>query len=426
MGTQSFIPVLKSVAAIAALMLHVLQPRAARADELRFAVVNLSGASLPQTVVASVQREVQRLRPGTRLILEDSVVRLLETGETPEVAAPRLVERAEAARASGDCALALNLGNEAEVLLLGAVPSATAKPLLIRVFATALLCAETLSQKDTLNVNARRLKAITDAPPEGFPQAAWEAHVATLVEPAESTELFIDSEPANAQISVNFRASGSTPHTLTVSRGEALIEIEKEGYKKSFRRLEMLESQKRTVFRLIGIRADRAELIGSALNILSRITPTEKPLVLSQLAQWARADLLVLLKIENGMLRIWQFDADRGASATEVLDSTFDPDSGRVQALAERKAVGEKRAGLLSPGKAGKENPDLSVHADDDEEGLPTTFAKQRPTGLKKTRPPWWSYIVATAVVGVVVGLVIADQPRAASDLDIKATWNGP
>jgi len=163
MGTQSFIPVLKSVAAIAALMLHVLQPRAARADELRFAVVNLSGASLPQTVVASVQREVQRLRPGTRLILEDSVVRLLETGETPEVAAPRLVERAEAARASGDCALALNLGNEAEVLLLGAVPSATAKPLLIRVFATALLCAETLSQKDTLNVNARRLKAITDA-----------------------------------------------------------------------------------------------------------------------------------------------------------------------------------------------------------------------------------------------------------------------
>jgi PEGA domain len=424
MGTQSFIPVLKSIV-VATAMFCVLQPRAVKADELRFAVVNLSGASLPQTVVASVEREVQRLRPGTQLILEDPVVRLLETGETPEVAAPRLVAQAEAARASGDCALALNLGNEAEMLLFGSVATATARPLLIRVFTTALLCSETLSQNETLILSARRLKAMTDTPPEGFPQASWDAHVATLVEPTESTELFIDSEPANAQISVNFRAVGTTPHTLKVSRGEVLIELEKEGYKKSFRRLELLESQKRTVFRLIGIRADRAELIGSALNILSRVTPTERPQVLSQLAQWARADLLVLLKIENGMLRIWQFDADRGAAATEVIDSTFDPESGRVAALAERKAAGEKRAGLLSPGKPGKENPDLSVHADD-EEGLPTTFAKQRYTGIKKTHPPWWSYIVATAVVGIVVGLVIADQPRAASDLDITATWNGP
>jgi len=410
---------------MAAAMLCAFAATPVHADDLKFAVVNLSGSALPQSVVASVEREVQRLRPGTQPITEESVVRLLATGETPEVSAPKLVQQAESARAAGDCPLALNLAAEAESLLLGSIATNVARPLLTRVFATSLLCAEALSQTETLQISARRLKAITETPPEGFPQASWDAHVATVKDPAESTELVIDSEPANAQIFLNFRSVGATPRSLTGPRGEVLIEIEKEGYKKAFRRLELIESEKRTVFRLIGIRADRAELIGSALNILSRVNPTERPQVLSQLAQWARADLLVLLKVENGMLRIWQFDSDRGAAATEIIDSLYDPESGRVAALAARKSAGEKRAGLLSPGNAGKNNPDLTVHADSAEEGLPTTFAPKRHIGPKKTRPPWWSYVVATAVVGVVVGLVIADQPRTADSLDIKATWNG-
>src|SRR6185436_11211886 len=82
---------------------------AARAEEGHFAVVDISADGRNEKVTAQVEKDVMRLRPGSKPL------------EGPTAAASRLTREAEEQQAIGDCPGAVDRANQAETLTLGSV-----------------------------------------------------------------------------------------------------------------------------------------------------------------------------------------------------------------------------------------------------------------------------------------------------------------
>lgn len=405
------------------------------ADEVRFAVVNLSGPALPAAVVDEAEREYARLRPGVSPIAEPTMRRLLASGEAPLAAMSRLVDEAESKRNLGACDEAIPLARQAEEVALNAVSVDDNRDPLKRIYTVLVACEESLGRAEPRDRAARRLRALVGMKPDALSQELWDAHVANAIAAPPSVELQVDSEPPNAQIILNFHSEGATPRTLKVPPGELLVEIQKDGYKKAFRRLELTESRpERTVFRLTDLRHDRTDLAVNALGILSEEEDlAQRQGTLARLAQGARVDTLVLLRTADSGLRIRFFDAERGALAQEVIESAFDAETGRIEALAARETPKSARPaggrpGVLAPvgkdGRAAKGSPGLPQVRNDTETGLAQTYKEPATVRRPNTgKAPWWGWLIAAAVAGAIATAVIVDQPRRSDTIDVNARF---
>ena len=69
----------------------------------------------------------------------------------------------------------------------------------------------------------------------------------------------MDSDPPNAQVSINLHGEGVTPRTLKVAPGLVFVEVQKEGFKKAFRAVTITDRPARTALRLIPRAQDRTE-----------------------------------------------------------------------------------------------------------------------------------------------------------------------
>jgi hypothetical protein len=399
----------------------------------RFAVVNLAGPALPSVVLEEIERETARLRPGARPITDPAMRRILVTAEAPLDTVRRLANSAERLRDEGDCADAIPAAREAEDVALTSLSADEERDLLKRLYVTLVICEETIGRATERDAAARRLRALVSSRPETLPEELWGSFVANAEPQGPMTELQIDSEPANANVQINFRAVGVTPRTLQVPRGEILVEVEKQGFKKSFRRLEVGEAPARTVFRLTERGRDRIELATAALRALSSAEGGqlgERSRTLGQLSQWARADVLVVVRRRGDRVLLDVFDADRGALARDTIDSAFDPATGRVQMLAERASPTpsdpDNEPGILAP--VGRSGRPLAVEGKPGGRvaGLGETYAPaSKPRGRRvDPGPPWWSWLIAASVAGGIALAVLANRTTTSDTLDVRATWD--
>ena len=417
--------------ALAFLALHTGQ---ARAEPPAFAVVNLSGQDLPAAVLGEAEREYARLRPGLAPINDQQIKRLLTTGETATSAVTRLVDEARAKRSVGACVEAIPLATQAEDVALNSVAPDEAREPLKAIYTLMVACEDNLGRAEARAKAARRLRALVALPPDDLPAGLWESYVEKAVPGPGTVELQVDSEPPNAQILLNFHPVGVTPTTVKLPPGEVLIELQKEGYKKAFRRLEIQNHAERTVFRLIDVKRDRSELIAQAMATLSgKDELSDHPRTLSQLAQWSRADALVLLRSAGDRVSIQFFDAERGQLAQEHLFSHYDAQTGRIDVLAQKPTpaggVGNEQGakpGILAPvsGDGRASGNKVAIIAEPDNEGLKETYKGPNVSG--NGRPdrgtgPWWGWLIAAAVAGGIAAVVISDQPRRSSTIDVNA-----
>lgn len=404
------------------------------AEPVRFAVVNLSPHDLPASVVDEAEREYARLRPGTAVIGDPVMRRLLATGETPDKALPRLVEEARAHRSRGDCAEAIPLARQAEDLALSSVSVDDARDPLKQIYVLLVACEDNLGRTTPRDQAARHLRALVATTPEDLPVSLWDAYVANAVAEPGTAEVQVDSEPANAQVILNFHAQGVTPRTLKMPEGEVLIELQKDGYKKAFRKLAAHERPPRVAFRLADVHRDRVELAAGALRMLEQESALEqRQRTLAQMAQWARAETLVLLRAEANRIVIRFFDAERGAIAQETIISPFDSETGRIEVLAKRQTPGRPaggRPGILAPispdGRATAQGglgppaaaPDASTGLDESYKAPPMPRGRpDRGTG------PWWGWLIAAVVAGGIAAVVISDRPRRADTINVNASF---
>src|SRR4029453_18693017 len=153
-----------------------------------------------------------------------------------------------------------------------------------------------------------------------------------------TTELHVDSDPPNAQIAVNFHGEGVTPRTLKVPPGTVYVEVQKEGYLKSFRKLQVGPQPAPTAFPPLDRTHDRLDQALATTNVLRKADPASRPSVstLSRLAQLSRAEFLVLLAVKGNRARIWFFDAEKGAISAEAMESAVDLTTGKVAALTAK------------------------------------------------------------------------------------------
>ena len=407
----------------------------AQAESGSFAVVNLSGADLPQTVVVEAEREYARLRPGATAIADASLKRLLSTGETPSGAVPRLIEEARAKRSLGVCNEAIVLATEAEDLIFNSVPPDEARDPLKAIYTLLVACEDNLGRVDQRAQAARRLRALVSLPPDDLPTGLWETFVEKAVPGPATVELQVDSEPPNAQIILNFHAVGTTPITLKVAPGEVLIELHKEGYKKGFRKMQMQSRAERAVLRLADVKRDRTELVASSMRTLStKEDLREHPRSLAQLSQWVRADALVLLRSAGNRVSIEFFDAERGQLAQEHMFSHYDATTGSIEELAQKATPSKAdtnaggRPGIVAPVASDGRATGTPVSLANSPEGetlketykAPYDESKGRPN---RGKPPWWSWLIAAAVAGGIALAVFADQPKTSNTINVKASF---
>ncbi|MDX2022329.1 MAG: PEGA domain-containing protein [Deltaproteobacteria bacterium] len=420
-------------AGLTALALLILNMGRAYADAPSFAVVNLSGNGLPPAVVTEAEREYARLRPAMTPIADAQIKRLLATGETASAAVTRLVDEARAKRSVGACIDAIPLATQAEDVALNNVAPDEARDPLKAIYTLMVACEDNLGRAQARDQAARRLRALVALAPDDLPAGLWEAYVEKAVPGPGTVELQVDSEPPNAQILLNFHAVGVTPTTVKLPPGEVLIELQKEGYKKAFRRIEMQNHAERTVFRLIDVKRDRSELVVQAMVTLGgKDELRDHPRTLSQLAQWARADALVLLRAAGDRVSIEFFDAERGQLAQEHLFSHYDAQSGRIDVLAQKPTPaggpGNEQApkpGILAPvGKDGRASANKVALSAPENEGLKETYKGTNVSGQgppNRGTGPWWGWLIAAAVAAGIAAVVISDQPRRSNTIDVNA-----
>jgi hypothetical protein len=279
-------------------------------------------------------------------------------------------------------------------------------------------------------------------PPPGLARDLWDKYVAPSVAPPATTELHVDSDPANAQIQLNFHGDGLTPRTTKVARGTVYVEVQKDGYLKAFRKLEVGTQPARTAFRLIERTHDRLDQALATLNMLRKTEAGQSPStqILARMAQLARADFLVVLSMSgNNQVKIWFFDGERGALSGETITSSVDPTTGKVLALAGRGggggggggATAQKSAPAASPAAAKpaepqKATPAAAPGATPGGEGLPEAQARQQ-TAIaprsRRTPAPWWSWLIAGAIASVLLVYVYSDRPQHQDTLSVRAYW---
>jgi hypothetical protein len=408
----------------------------------RFAVVDLDPSRDHEALVAAVEREYARLRPGSQPI-EDPVARqLLAAGEGPADAAQRVLKESHKARADGDCATAVKLGKQAETMILAALSLDEERDPLKGLYSGLILCELKLNNPDGVAAAAARLRGLVSLPPPDLTQAIWDKHVAnaSLGEPA--TELQIDSDPANAQVAVNLHGDGVTPRTLKVPKGVAFVEVQKEGYKKAFRAVEVKDQPVRTVLRLVQRAHDRIEQAELQLKGLrmSEAALADRTGSLSRLSQLVRVETLVMLQVTGDRVKISFFDAEKGAVTGTPIDSTFERSTGKVEALTRRlapQAVATPAAPALAatPAAAGSDKPAAPPSATApppvgaEQSGLPEAqAAKQQADYIpRRRRPgaPWWSWVIAGAVGAAFLTFMYADRLETSDTVGVKASWPG-
>src|SRR5205814_1115815 len=107
-GAQPLLPELSMRGLYTGLLATLLLAPAAWAQEGHFAVVDISAEGRNEKVTTQVEKEVSRLRPGSKPLDDPAMRRLLATGEGPAAAATRLTKEAEEQQAVGDCAGAVD------------------------------------------------------------------------------------------------------------------------------------------------------------------------------------------------------------------------------------------------------------------------------------------------------------------------------
>jgi hypothetical protein len=413
----------------------------------RFAVVDLNPSRDHEALVAEVEREYGRLRPGSQPIEDPVARRLLAAGEGPADAAHRVLKESHKARADGDCATAVKLGRQAEMMILAALSLDEERDPLKGLYSGLILCELKLNNPAGVAAAAARLRGLVSLPPSDLTQAIWDKHVATATLGEPVTELQVDSDPANAQVAVNLHGDGVTPRTLKVPRGVAFVEVQKEGYKKAFRAVEIKDQPVRTALRLIQRAHDRIEQAELQLKGLrmSDAQLSDRTGSLSRLSQLVRVETLVLLRVNGDKVKLSFFDAERGALADAPLESRWEPATGKVLALANRpsppggggggqqqsqsqtapsaaQALTGSPTPTSAPASATAPSPTASG-------ALPEAQAqKQQATYIpKKKRPgaPWWSWVIAGAVGVAFLGFMYGDQVKASDKIDVRASWDG-
>jgi hypothetical protein len=441
-------------AASASLLALLAVAGAARGEETRFAVIDLAPAPEHEKLVGAVEKEVARLRPGARPLEDPVMRRLLGTGEGPAAAATRLLREAEARRAADDCNGAVEKATAAETMILAALTVDEERDQLKTLYGLLVICEDRRGRAKELAVAAQRLRALISLPPTDFPSDLWEKHVAHATGGTPSVELQVDSDPPNAQVSINFHGEGVTPRTLKVAPGLIYVELQKEGFKKAFRAVEARQRPVRTVMRLVEKTFDRVEQAEAQLAILKKGELAQRSLTMSKLSQMARVETLVLVNASGGRVKIWFFDAERGALTEKPIDSPYDAATGRVEALAARAtppggqaatpalptpsapkppvatapAAPEKQMGpsKTAPPSATEPAPASLPEA----EGLPEARAQQQQAQYKprRKRPgaPWWSWLIAGAVGVAFFGFVFSERQEQADTIAVRARWVPP
>ncbi len=413
----------------------------ALAQEPRFAVVDVSAARADERLVSEVERQIARLRPGAAPIDEPAMRRLLATGEGPAAAATRLLHEAEDQRATGACDAAVARAEVAEALTLNNVPLDDERDLLKRIYTVLVACEAKRGRDKELAWSASRLRALVELAPDGLPPELWSKHVENALPGAATSELQIDSEPGNAQIAIDFHGDGVTPRTLKIAPGVHYIEVQKDGFRKAFRKITMGAQPVRTVFRLVARTADRLDQAAATLALVRRAEPGQRAPGLARLAQLARAELLVVLAVDGDRAKIWFFDAERGGLAKDAVESEIDAASFQVKALSDLPTPGAaprrdsataaaptpttRKPGMLAPAPGAA--PATKSPQPAAEDALPEAAATAT-VNQRWVRPPapWWGWLVAGALAGALGVYIFMDQPKRADTLAVRARWTPP
>jgi hypothetical protein len=437
----------------------------ARAEEVRFAVVDLEPRPDVEKLHGEIEREVARLRPGAQPIDDPAMRRLLATGEGPADAAQRVLREVKRASSAGDCETAMAKGREAEGMILSSLSIDEEREPLKSLYMIQVICQAKLGHAAELATAAMRLRALVAMAPTDLPADLWDKYVANATPTAAqaTVELVIDSDPANASIAVNLHGEGVTPHTMKVAPGVTFIEVQKEGYKKAFRSLVVRDRPARAVLRLIPRALDRVELAEAQLRLLRRANLKDETPALSRLSQLVRVETLALFRAVNNRVTIWFFDAERGALTEAPIESSFDLATGRVEALAARGAGGGIKAapaaapapsgagsaaspaptpstalpaGAPPPEKAAKDGQTPALLEKNggagtatDDKGLPEAQATKQQAQYvarkKKPGAPWWSWLVAGAVGAGFLTFMWSDRTSTPESVKVRANWPG-
>jgi hypothetical protein len=431
------LPVLASLLAVATVA-HAADE--GPGDGVRFAVVDVSSNPAPAALVSTIEREVARLRPGWHPLDDQPMRRLLGNGEGPAEAAARLVGEARKRFADGDCAAAEARATEAEAIALPNLAVEDERVLLTDVNAIRARCADARGDAAAVAAAALRLRALTPTPPPEFPADLWDARIAGAVAPPGTVELFVDSEPPNAQVFINARSEGVTPRTLKVPPGEYDVEVQKDGFRKGYRHVKVRDgAPARAVFRLVDRTRDRQDQVAAELRSLRKEGAIVQPSTLARIAQLARVDQLVVVTAEGTRVGIGFFDADRGGVLPDRVDSRFDPVTGKVDALAARPTPSPgsagARASIGSPGILAPIGPGgaatragTAPEAPSAATALPEAGTTDRvPTSPRRQagKSPWWGWLIAGAILTALGVAVYLDQPHQSSSLDVRAHWDG-
>src|SRR6185295_4915637 len=115
-------------------------------------------------------------------------------------------------------------------------------------YVTMILCEDRLGHADAARAAGTRLRTLVSMPPSPLTQELWDRYApapsptptskpAPAAPARDLVELQVDSDPPNARVAINFHLDGVTPRTLKVPPGVVYVEVEKDGYKKAFRRV---------------------------------------------------------------------------------------------------------------------------------------------------------------------------------------------
>jgi hypothetical protein len=315
-------------------------------DERSFGLVDLSAAT--ESAPEGLKREVETWAKGRGLekIADATMQRALGGPEPPGPAVARLVSDARAKKETDDCAAAVAKAREAESAALATMTVDDEREPLKTVYELLIWCEHKLAHADLARAAGVRLRTLVSLPPSALPRDLWDRYVPVLAAPdggasadtgsaaavaAEPmVELIVDSDPPNARVAINFHIDGVTPRTLKVHPGVVTIEVEKAGFKKAFRKITVDKKTERVVFALADRRQDRAAQVESAITRLRGSDPATHPTTLARLAELARVDVLVAIAVSAGTVKLWWFDADRGALVGDPIESRFDPKTGHL------------------------------------------------------------------------------------------------
>jgi hypothetical protein len=349
--------VLAGVVIVASLAAAGRPARAADGEARLFGLLDLSAQRAPEALRLEIERWAA-LR-GLKTLPDQGMRRALSGPEPAGVLVARLALSARAKQEAGDCAAAVAQATLAEVEALGTLTVDDEREPLKSLYVTLILCEDQLGHAERARAAGTRLRTLASLPPSPLSPELWDLYAATAAPPpaspppassraasspaspraasspagapaaASMVELQIDSEPPNARVAINFHPDGLTPRTLKVAPGLVYVELEKDGYKKAFRKITVGQAPVRAELALTERREDRAAQVESTVARLHGIDPARYRTTLARLAELARVDVLVAIAVNAGTVKVWWFDADRGELVGAPVESRLDPKTGR-------------------------------------------------------------------------------------------------